>query len=774
MIKLPTGERTPTTTGSFGTTIHSSAADGAELSESASDVPRGTVEGRLHQLDRRGVSKSDPQLQRRLWQRDRESQLFGWGQKLPKEACFVRPATHSTSIEIIKSSQSVISIHPYSQQDSQLIIQHAINMSSNPQDLAPPSASSSRLPGKLLRSRELSSLTTGTTGTQSSITTTPTGRRLAARQLFEQYGISRPSEPHSVGVGRKRKRVCHVCGDQVVPQSYCTTCGHPMCGRCRRAESGNGQPVVIRTPVETVEDTAKRTGARHRSTESGVSAEEMMSVSAAVATGSPTTVVGSSIGEGEESEMSSAVIVVTGKEKSEDGEAEGKTKPAGVDLANVGKRHSVKLSPFIIADQAAKVKPQVTTIHVIATPPSKPPKYDIIPDSQRLQPSPSKGPSTGHQQQTELLMSPPSSQVSLPSPTATGSGTSSAAPRSPARSSAVASPVRSPAKAAQSPPVKNSQTPSVLRRVQVLAQQSGQDPSQAQQVLTVDVESSPAPGSVRGAIPRVRVTSPPAWLKGAGMFAPIRQQPTVRRRWNWEDKGSNAGIDAVLGGGNVNGAGFGGGGGGGSGGEKGRESSSKSSMATVLEVGNRQQRVNDGSGGSERSPKDGASPTAGAGFARLSAQNLAQNQSQTQQVSPSAASRNWSQLAPSFWKLPPSTRAAQDTAQRKDTVLRPKTSSRGSEVTTITATGTEGTSVISEEFDVQDVIGEEDDDDVGIQGLTIVLHLKGKDDLVISTDLTNAGSQAGLAVDAGGVRSSFVGGGGGVSGEMGIGERMSE
>ncbi|KAK0621366.1 hypothetical protein B0T17DRAFT_617819 [Bombardia bombarda] len=31
---------------------------------------------------------------------------------------------------------------------------------------------------------------------------------------------------------------------------------------------------------------------------------------------------------------------------------------------------------------------------------------------------------------------------------------------------------------------------------------------------------------------------------------------------------------------------------------------------------------------------------------------------------------------------------------------------------------------------------EEEDDDVGIRGLTIVLHLRGKDDLVISTDLT--------------------------------------
>jgi hypothetical protein len=41
--------------------------------------------------------------------------------------------------------------------------------------------------------------------------------------------------------------------------------------------------------------------------------------------------------------------------------------------------------------------------------------------------------------------------------------------------------------------------------------------------------------------------------------------------------------------------------------------------------------------------------------------------------------------------------------------------------------------------------GEEDrdgEDDVGIEGLTIVLHLKGKDDLVISADLTRGGGLA--------------------------------
>ncbi|KAK4163502.1 hypothetical protein QBC43DRAFT_289913 [Cladorrhinum sp. PSN259] len=638
-----------------------------------------------------------------------------------------------------------------------------------------PSASSSRLPSKL-RSHELSSFITGTTGTQSSITTTPTGRRLAARQLFEQYGISRPSEPHSVGVGRRRKRVCHVCGDQVVLQSYCTTCGHPMCGRCRRAERGgnqggsvgNGQPaqVGIRASVGTGGEATAGRGARQIFTGPGGEAE-MTSVSAAIATGSPTTVIGSSLGKGE---ISLESMVENSREEVQE---ETNSKPAGGELANVGKKDSVKQNPFIIADQAAKAKSQVTTIHVIATPPSKPPKYDLTPDIRHVKQhssSPFRDPSTS-QQNPEVLLTPSSSQVSLPSPTTTGSETSSAAPRSPARSSVVPSPVQSLVKDSQTSPVKSPQTPPVLRRFEAVAQKSGQNFSQAQRGPTVDVESCPASRGDRGVVPRVRVTSPPAWLKGAGVFTPIRQQPTVRRRWSWEEKGENNGIDTGLEGGNTKGIGLGAGDEG-----NGRESLCKSSMATVLEVRDAK-RVNEESGESQRSPRDGTSPvtakgeSGAGGIPRLNAQNIARvHQSQTQQQ----MSPTWSHIAPEFWKLPPSTQPVQEAAQLRDTRdLHPKMSSRGSEMavtTTTTATGTKGESVISEEFTVQDAVEEDDEDeedDVGLQGLTIVLHLKGRDDLVISTDFTNAVGSRGLAgglrmnTGAGGVRSRFVAGGGG-------------
>ncbi len=39
---------------------------------------------------------------------------------------------------------------------------------------------------------------------------------------------------------RKRQRICHVCGDKIIPQAFCPSCGHPLCGECRRLTSTPG------------------------------------------------------------------------------------------------------------------------------------------------------------------------------------------------------------------------------------------------------------------------------------------------------------------------------------------------------------------------------------------------------------------------------------------------------------------------------------------------------------------------------------------------------
>ncbi|KAK4461433.1 hypothetical protein QBC42DRAFT_297733 [Cladorrhinum samala] len=165
----------------------------------SSGVPRGTVEGRRHQLDR-GASRSDPLVQQRLRQRDRESQLLGWGQKLGRDACFVRPATHSTSIEVEVEPPSHSSLSSKHRQHSLLDLLYKpatqgleaiIDMTDKLEVHQGRARSSSRPANKWRASREISAPSLA--ASLSSIATTPTGRRLAARQLFEQYGISRPS-----------------------------------------------------------------------------------------------------------------------------------------------------------------------------------------------------------------------------------------------------------------------------------------------------------------------------------------------------------------------------------------------------------------------------------------------------------------------------------------------------------------------------------------------------------------------------------------------------
>lgn len=45
-----------------------------------------------------------------------------------------------------------------------------------------------------------------------------------------------------------RKRRCHVCGDKIIPQAFCPSCGHLLCGECRRS-------LTSATPIHGVPDT---------------------------------------------------------------------------------------------------------------------------------------------------------------------------------------------------------------------------------------------------------------------------------------------------------------------------------------------------------------------------------------------------------------------------------------------------------------------------------------------------------------------------------------
>jgi hypothetical protein len=47
---------------------------------------------------------------------------------------------------------------------------------------------------------------------------------------FEASGDGAPSSGSLQKTAARR--VCHVCGVQVMPQLYCPSCGHPMCRKC--------------------------------------------------------------------------------------------------------------------------------------------------------------------------------------------------------------------------------------------------------------------------------------------------------------------------------------------------------------------------------------------------------------------------------------------------------------------------------------------------------------------------------------------------------------
>ncbi|KAK4190102.1 hypothetical protein QBC35DRAFT_112164 [Podospora australis] len=142
-------------------------------------LPRGTVETRISQLRRR-LSRSDPTLGDAYWQRrDLESELLGWGRKLGPDACFVRPATHSTTVDLLRVAT------PSSSDSTTISVPYKMAGSASDAD-------NHRLAAKW-HSRGIPAPSLASAGTTATTITTPTGRRMAARELFDQYNISRPS-----------------------------------------------------------------------------------------------------------------------------------------------------------------------------------------------------------------------------------------------------------------------------------------------------------------------------------------------------------------------------------------------------------------------------------------------------------------------------------------------------------------------------------------------------------------------------------------------------
>ncbi|KAK4661444.1 uncharacterized protein QC763_702175 [Podospora pseudopauciseta] len=573
--------------------------------------------------------------------------------------------------------------------------------------------------------------------------------------------------------GRPREpavTVCHVCGDRVRPQLYCPSCGHPLCGRCRKEPSPQNKQEM---------GSVNGDGGGEKHGQGGVG-DEVERVSVAVATGLPSPAAATTPdGEG------GGLVEVVRKSNGE--------------IIAVEKRRPVKTNPFVIADQIARKvsDPQVssTTIPVVAMPPvSKLPKYDLttVVDRKRCVPvAPSDAAEHPRIQQSQREPHPErlshsyasssrgSSVVPPPSPGVPSNSArmlAAAEEREEERTAALQAkdgphvhrPEREPDPTTpstfqasndrahvlqhQARREKERTTPPVLRRVKVLAQTNKS--GALQQVLQVDVDSGGSAQDNSGmetgggrkssgkSIPRARVTSPPAWLKGTGPFssssaasaASVAAQPgSIAGRLkkvgldSSKTKSSPQLGQQSLGGKK----------------KEGRGTTDSTATVTVVRPG--------GDGDARRGSNSQVSP---GGLGRRGEGQKQQEQQlrsypfppgQQKQQS-GGQQQHHSHESSGFWKVPSSVnmsmaagagagaRAASkatseatiDGSNRLGGGGRRERSSVGG-----TATGPAGTGTV--------MVAGDEDDDVGIQGLTIVLHLRGKDDLVISTDLTREG-----------------------------------
>ncbi len=179
-------------------------------------VPKGTVQSRTRRLQRLAENGSRFQPSP-VSDRERDGERFGWGTRSGLDAQFAQPATHSKVIEVRPNiadqffSQSFQ--HPLpsrypsiggSDPPSPRTVKSILSQISPPRQedmLVPESEASTTItsrPSPLqvtvspkfpMSTQRLPSSSTQ----QDSGHTTPTGRREAARALFDEYGISRPS-----------------------------------------------------------------------------------------------------------------------------------------------------------------------------------------------------------------------------------------------------------------------------------------------------------------------------------------------------------------------------------------------------------------------------------------------------------------------------------------------------------------------------------------------------------------------------------------------------
>jgi hypothetical protein len=202
-------------------------------------VPDGIVASRIRQLrrsGRTGTKESPNSLQE--W--DRDSEFSGWGRSSQSQF-----AEHSyVGLKVARWDHS--NDHGFAEE-----ISHEHRSGSphstgyNVYDIR----SAQRHRARLRRSLSAGQTRTESpappyANSESSADDGETKRRQTARELFAQYGVSRPSGWLSdedlnlalLGDGshtpREYCRICHVCSARTWSPAHCSTCGHLLCQRC--------------------------------------------------------------------------------------------------------------------------------------------------------------------------------------------------------------------------------------------------------------------------------------------------------------------------------------------------------------------------------------------------------------------------------------------------------------------------------------------------------------------------------------------------------------
>lgn len=135
-----------------------------------------------------------------------------------------------------------------------------------------------------------------------------------------------------------------MCGDRIMPQAFCPSCGHSLCKECKRLASAHA-PVFMATPEAHQEPLAAEAPPANMVDIGSVKTEPARA-----------------------------------KESSLKNVQREQALKRGAETQNA-KRSSVKNNPFVIADQIAKAKvaePQSSNTHILAAPPSIPPKYAMV------------------------------------------------------------------------------------------------------------------------------------------------------------------------------------------------------------------------------------------------------------------------------------------------------------------------------------------------------------------------------------------------------------